>query len=52
MVAENGIGGTGTLRANCTDKCPIKDNKAMGKENLGTYDFRYNSSKKAILVIR
>ena len=51
MLARNGIGWTGTLRANRTDKCPIKDNKAIGKESRGTYDFRYDSANK-ILVVR
>ena len=51
MLAENGIGGTGTLRANRTDKCPIKDNKAIGKESRGAYDFRYDSAN-IILVVR
>ena len=31
MLAENGIRRTGTLKANRTDECPIKDNKAIGK---------------------
>ena len=35
MLAENGIGGTETLRASCRDKCLIKDNKAIGKESRG-----------------
>ena len=51
MLAENGIGGTGTLRANCTDKCSIKDNKAIEKESRGTYNFRYDTTNK-ILVVR
>ena len=38
MLAENGIGETGTLKANRTDKCPIKDNGGIGKESHGTYD--------------
>ena len=29
------------LRANCTDKCLVKDNKAIQKERRETYDFRY-----------
>ena len=51
MLAENAIGGTGTLRANRTDKYPIKDDKAIRKESYGTYDFRYDSANK-ILVVR
>ena len=51
MLAENGIGETGTLRVNRTGKFPIKDNKAIGKESRGTYDFRYDSANK-ILVVR
>ena len=51
MLTKNGIGETGTLRANRTDKCAIKDNKAIGKESCGTYDFRYDSANK-ILVVR
>ena len=49
-MAENGIGGTGTLRANHTDKCPIKDEKAIGKESRGTYDFRYDTVNKILAV--
>ena len=33
MLAENAIGGTGTLRANRTDRYPIKDDKAIRKES-------------------
>ena len=51
MFAENGIGGTEVLRANRTDKCSIKYNKAIGKESRRTYDFRYDSANK-ILVVR
>ena len=50
MLAENGIGGTGTLRANRADKCPIKNNKASGKESRRTYDFRYDSANKIFVV--
>ena len=50
MLAENEIGGTGTIRANRTGKCPIKDNKAIGKESHGTYDFRYDSVNKILVV--
>ena len=45
------MGGTDTLRTNFTDECPIKDKKATGKESCGTYDFRYDSANK-ILVVR
>ena len=51
MFAENGIGGTEALRANRTDKCSIKNNKAIGKESRRTYHFRYDSANK-ILVLR
>ena len=48
--AESGIRGTGTLRESRTDKCPMKDNKAIGKESSGTYDFRYDSAIKILVV--
>ena len=51
MFPENGIGGTEALRANRTDKCSIKDNKVIGKESSRTYNFRYDSANK-ILVVR
>ena len=51
MFAENGIGGTEALRANRTDKCYIKNNKAIGKESRRTYHFRIDSANK-ILVVR
>ena len=34
-LSENGIDGTGTLTANRTDHCPIKDLKVIGKEDRG-----------------
>ena len=50
MCAESGIVGTRTLRKSRTDKCPMKDNKAIGKESSGTYDFRYDSTNKTLVV--
>ena len=50
MLAENEIGGTGTLRENRIDKCTIRNNIAIGKESPGTYNFRYNSAHKILIV--
>ena len=50
LLSKNGIGGTGTLRSNRTDHCPIKDIKVIGKEDCGSYDYRYDSSNKLIVV--
>ena len=49
-LSKNGIGGTGTLRANRTDHCPIKDTKIIGKEDRGSYGYRYGSANKLIVV--
>ena len=39
-LSENVIGGTGTLKANGTDHCPIEDLKVIGKEHPGSYDYK------------
>ena len=49
-LPKNGVGGTGTLRANRTDHCPIKDIKVIGKEDRGSYDYRYDLANKLIVV--
>ena len=45
------IAGAEILTKNRTDKCPMRDNKAIGKEISETYHFRYDSLNK-ILVVR
>ena len=50
MWTANGIGGSETLTANYTDKCPIKCSEVTGKEIWGTYDFRYDSADKITFV--
>ena len=47
---EIGIGGTGTLKANRTDHCPIKELKVITKEDRGSYNYRYDSANKVIVV--
>ena len=49
-LTENGIGGTGTLEANRTDNCPIKDLKVLSKEDPGSSNYRYDSENKIIVV--
>ena len=38
-LSEQSIGGIGTLRANRTDRFPIKDKTVIGKEPRGTFDY-------------
>ena len=47
--SKNGIGGTGTLRDNCNDHCPIKG-KVINKEDHRLYDYRYDSANTLIVV--
>ena len=49
-LSKNGIGAISALRANCTDHCPMKDIKVIGKKNNGSYDYRYHSANKLIVV--
>ena len=51
-LSENGIGGTGTLKANRTDHCHIKDLKVISKEDCGSYNYRYDSANKVIFARR
>ena len=44
------IVGTEILTKSRTDKCPMRDNKAIGKESRETYHFRYDSLNKTLVV--
>ena len=44
------IGGTGTLIANRTDHCPIKDLKVIGKEDCRSYDYKYDFVNQVIVA--
>ena len=49
-LSKNGVCGTGTLRGNRTDHCPIKDIKVIGQEYRGSYDYRCDSENKLIVA--
>ena len=49
-LLENGIGGTDILRANRADHCPIEDIKVIGKKDHESYDYRYDSAIKLIVI--
>lgn len=45
-----GYRATGTLRENRLSMCPIKDSKSLGKEDRGTYDFRFDVNGEILFV--
>lgn len=45
-----GYRATGTLRENRLQKCPIKDSKSLGKEDRGTFDFRFDTNGEILVV--
>lgn len=49
-LSENGTCGTGTIRPSHTNHYPIKDLKAIGKEDLGSYGCKCDSANKVIIA--
>lgn len=47
-LAEMGVAATGTVRENCTGKCPLQPKKLFGKTDRGSYD--YCSNGKVLFV--
>lgn len=50
ILAQMKVRATGTARANRLNKCPIKKDDLMKKENRGTYDYRFDK-KNEILAL-
>ena len=49
-LALEGIGATGTLRANRLQNCPITPVKDLAKQSRGSYDFRFDRQNEVIVV--
>ena len=47
-LSEHGFWETQSLMANRTDKRPRKDGKVIGKENRGSYVYRYDAANKLV----
>lgn len=47
---ETGIKGTGTVRINRMNNCPIKNDTEMKKEKRGFYDYRFDKRNKILAI--
>lgn len=49
-LTKSGIGYTGTIRENRTQKCPVMESKKLGKKNRGEFDYRQDIANDLILA--
>lgn len=49
-LSKSGIGYTGTIRENRTQKCPVMESKQLGKKTRGEFDFRQDTANNLILA--
>ena len=49
-ITESGFGGTGTIRLNRIEDCPLKSVPAMKKTARGSYDYKLDSNNNIIVV--